>query len=545
MAVIALVHKWDGPLQRAGLVTVGDGVHLPAGWQPDPRHYNPAALPTPFARAEATRLLLGQLEDVVVEGQPSNVLLTQFRLLLQGLAAGVLHLEPCDLASPDFDNFGRALLQVDPEARYFCRLVDSQGLGFGSTYRTTLVWGHARRTEQQWDNLAHQVQGLQKQALGLLAEWRSLLLSAGRWKPGECPWQSGVDWVIGNATGTPDLRTLHEDAALGGPVLLELPGSDAARPSTLEPVYLPSLAVGRREQFRRLVLFAPRRGSEGVEFLDTQGNILGKILEPKASADADARALGAGSLELLSDVKPADHQAPKLQELELLLGPLRQVFHSKGRTVDGTSVSREPYFYPDALRMLEELKKASAPKNLRLTTSCSARLWLGAHLPPVGPGSVRMAWPAAGEGVELVLTDTLLTGTGVTEVLDLRAFGAALFKVFLGEASLRGARILCQEHDLFAVGVHPLEPALWLYREVTGAPPEALSQRLGILQRFVATYSVDGASEPMEEALQKAASSFANWAYGTPVMSLGRRGERSLVVDLGGRMLRLGRDGYL
>ncbi len=538
----ALLHSYSANVpERPGLFPLGDGTNLPAEWQPDPRQYQPAALPTPFARAEATTLVLEQ------SAPGEHPLFDQFGWMLLGVVSGVLRLAPDDLRDDRYDNFGKALLQVDDGARYFSRVVwpdgASGGLLFGASYRTCLLWPHARRVASQWNALAQAIQGRQSEALVLLAQWREALRRQGRWSAQLVAWQRGVDATLGNNVAT-DVDVLRTGAALHGPVWAVVPTGDPARPTRAEPLYLPVLDPGRFERFRDLLQSTPRRAPDGsaVELADAAGAACARIETPRVAADASTLALGAGNLSFGQQRGALGEGAPRLAELEELLEPVRLALQKEGRATDAASVRAGIGFYPDALRLLDQVKEAAAPADLILTSRLQVLALRGIRVPTEDSDDIASI-DAGGKRV------TLVDRVGESALFELRALGFLLFRVFSGELAVRDGAIVSGGNPAsFAGGAmiaadakHPLEPSSALYQAVAAAPPSALARRLALLQRFVATYR---SAEPM---LDKAARSFATWAWGTgtAVAGLGKRGDRALPWRVAGLELRLARDPLL
>ncbi|MCC6645054.1 MAG: hypothetical protein IT374_05710, partial [Polyangiaceae bacterium] len=362
MPVFPLLHAYDQAPSRVtpGVFPILDGKTIPAAWQPTPAEYEAVAFPTPFARAEATRLVLTQVEDA-----GDHPLWQQFRVMLLGVASGVLDLAPSDLASPAFDNFGRALLRVDEDARYFCRVLSTDpSVAFGATYRSCLFWGHARRQSQEWDQVHHAVVPREKEALQVLADWRQVLRDAGRWDGRSSAWQRGVDAVVGETQASEGLRTLHEDTELVGPVLLETPTGDPNEPTRLELVHLPRHAPGFALAFQALCRIEPKLGPDGVEFRATSGALVGSIALPPVGAGTDALAVGFAKLTVPS-LSAAVAAAPEGGRrwvdgpggLLALLEPVRSAVAKRGhRSAPDAHVVKHLPFYPAALRLLAKTR---------------------------------------------------------------------------------------------------------------------------------------------------------------------------------------------
>src|SRR3569833_1562983 len=169
---LPLLHAWEGAVQaEKGLFTLVDGRTIPGAWEPKPDQYDSKAIPTPFARAEAMRLILQHIDEAT-----EHPFAAQIQYLLLGVASAVLRLEPDTLGHDRYDILGRALLQVDEDARYFCHVLWTTGgrtRSCGITYRSSLFSPHARRSPEEWSELAEAVRPKEKRAIELIAEWRA------------------------------------------------------------------------------------------------------------------------------------------------------------------------------------------------------------------------------------------------------------------------------------------------------------------------------------------------------------------------------------
>lgn len=540
---IPLLHSWDNePIPTAhGLFPIGDGVSMPARWQLQVSDIDARALPTPFAGAEAMRLVLGRAEEA-----PAHDLLSDFKWLLLGIASGVLRIEPSDLTDERFDGLGRALIQVDPEARYFSRIVWSErSLPFGATYRSCLVWGHSRRSRSDWNKLSEAIQPWQTQALAVLADWREAIRRAGRWIPGRVSWQRGVDQVIGTTEPHRELWELHENTVLVGPVWLELPTDRPEEPLRAEPVYLPAYSPGFAGRFVSLCKFQPRAAKEAIEFVDARGVVIGRIRLPPSGKDRDLVAMGMG----IVDASPGDTPQIPVTSPRLwvqgaggiveMLRPLQHALESVGRPVTSAAVAASAPFYPDPIRILfrRGLWPGAMSQNV-YTGRATLLLASSGHMLPEpqdaeASGGAHTTLDSGTNHAHVVLMDRL----GDIDLLDLRALGAVLFRVFVHQAGvlpeLNGN--LGDTTTLEALMLHssesPLEPTARIYESVSLGPPAALQARLATLQRFVRAYRSEVAG--IERVFDRAARSFARWATGLPeVAGFGRKGAKSVSYRL-------------
>jgi hypothetical protein len=535
---IPLLHVWDNQkiAPRTGLFPIGDGVEIPKTWELPPGEYDARALPTPFARAEATRLVIGRVDEAA-----EHPLLLQFQWLLLGIASGVLTVEPQDLTSPAFDNFGRALLNVGEDVRYLGRIVWlERELAFGATYPSCLVWSHARRTQSEWDALAQAVQPHQTHALAVLADWRELIRQAGRWNRERVAWQRGVDYVLGETGPSAGLETFHRNSSSVGPVHLDLPTNEAESATQRETVYLPTYSPGFADAFVKLCNFQPSSAPGAVEFRDGQGKAIGRIRLPAVGADADPIALGMGTLEMLDRVSPRVPLAEQKLWVQAKGGlvehlkPLALALSQRGHPLVAAAVNGAPFVYPDPIRVLFQRGywPDASPGARRDRLTGRAELLLASKGLPLPSGEEAEAngggFALLGTG-DATLRAAFLDQFNGVEVLDLRAIGLILFRVFIRDANI-GAEAGGNIEDaeslaplLIHSAEHPLEPHADVYKTVSAGPAPTLAKQLATLQRLVAAYSGPVSASGVGRVLDRAARSFASWAHGSAVVPLGRR----------------------
>lgn len=532
MPAIPLLHSFPGnPVDGKGLQALGNSI--PVGWEPESNTYDPAAFPTPFGRAEATALILKA-------GAPGVELFEHFRLLLLGVLAGVLRVVPEDLAR--LDNLGRALMLVDGDARYFCKVVEpATSLTFGASYRSCLLWSHARRDASDWNRLRTAIDPRLGFALALLAQWRDTLRSSGRWSGQVVAWQRAVDVILEQAgTIALDPASLDADSRQTGPFLAQLPFGDSARPARAELLYLPAHDPGRLRRFRALLQATPSTTQDSVTLVDTASAVRARIvILPAVATGANKLAAGVGAVELFDGTAAPGTGAPRVEEIERLLEPVCRALIEENRPVDTDSVRGALWAYPDAIRLLA-LTRGTVPATILLSSAAQVACFAGAALPPESSEDVGFLQVGA---QRLVLLDKL----GDVSLLELRALGLTLFRVFTGELTTRAgvltrgtaAPLLHVAGPPFASDSrNPLEPSAASIQAVNGEPPQELRKKLATLQRFVATYA--GA----ELLLGKASRSFAAWAADRdePVAPLGKVGERSLPLQVTGFTIPLAAD---
>lgn len=528
MATRPLVHLWDSsPVPpQSGLFPLGNS--LPAVWAIET--LDPEAFPTPFGRAEALRL-----QQASAEESKGKALFRHFQLLLLGVASGALRVEPANLASGDYDNLGQALLQVDPQAQYFCRLtLASTGLLYGVSYPSCLVWSHARRTDGDWDALSRAI-GNKTEALQVLADWRKVLQDAGRWRREVVVWQRAVDVVLeqGGAQPSADLRSFHRDCRLVGPIRCELPIGDANGTVRPELLYLPTSAPGFSDSFVRLSRLPAEVQDQSLLFRTASGKTAGAIRVLPMSKNTDEVALGTGLVEGLDERALAEVSATQMLQADALrdlLQPVAQALGEINRTVDRASVLACPALYPDAIRLWAQ-RLARPAHQPTLTRRAELLLVESASASPSDAevqlgGGLKVRLEGSQRQVDLLLLERL----GEIEVLDLRALGAVLWQVFVGEGTLGQGHLLGPSGQPLLIPGALLEPPASIYEQVA-QPPGALRSRLATLQRLVAAYP-DGAGA-LERVLAAAARSFARWASDRPdIAALGRTGGPTVSVGL-------------
>lgn len=528
---IPLLHSWEGAVQaEKGLFTLVDGQTMPGSWEPKPDQYESKAIPTPFARAEAMRLILQRVDEA-----SEHPFATHFHYLLLGIAAGVLTLEPDTLEHEKYDNLGRALRQVDEDARYFCHVTwtkDGRKRSFGITYRTSLFSPHARRSSSEWSELADAVKPKEKRALEILAEWRAALQTANRWSPGHrgCEWQRGIDHVLHGmqVESGSRLELLHEHTRLVGPVWLCVPTGRPDEPVRQEPLYLPSFAPDFAKRFNECCRFRPRAAPErgGIIFVDGGNQEVARIRVPTGGTDPNPIALGMGILDLFSvpttpQVAVEDWVRGRGGEPGLvdLLKPVELAFSKIGRPLDTVHVTGCPPLYPDPIRILFERNLWPTPGGERAVESralTDARIrWGGRALDVVAVGKAGGEMITLGtEGSRVSLT--MVDQVGDAQVNDLRALGFVLWSVFVRDAEVSselGGQLAISDtlEKLFEHSPErPLEPTKRIYERVSLAPPEQLRRRLATLQRFAKAYGSAEAGLP--RLLSRAAKSFVTWA---------------------------------
>jgi hypothetical protein len=527
---VPLLPSWEGAVQaEKGLFTLVDGKTIPGSWEPRPDQYDSKAIPTPFARAEAMRLILQHIDEA--GGHPFA---TQFQYLLLGIASAVLRLEPDTLAHEKYDNLGRALSQVDEDARYFCHILWTGGgrtRSFGITYRTSLFSPHARRSPEEWSELAEAVRPKEKRALELIAEWRATLQHANRWSPGlrGCEWQRGVDHALRGHAVAPGgkLELLAEHSRFVGPVWLCTPTGRADDPVKQGPLYLPSFAPDFAKRFNEACRFRPRViADRGIAFVDAGNQQVAQIRIPAAGTDPQLIALGLGLLDL-HDVPTTPSTAvedwirgrgsePGLVEL---LKPVELALQKIGRPLDTVHVNTCPALYPDPIRILFERNLWPSPGDAHAVETralTDARIKRGGRALDLveveREGGEVLALGSDAARISLTMVDRI----GDTQVNDLRALGFVLWAVFVRQAEVSSelAGQLAIADTLEKLFEHsterPLEPTRRVYERVSGTPPEQLRRRLATMQRLVKAYSSGESGLP--RLLSRAARSFVAWA---------------------------------
>jgi len=531
---LPLLHAWEGAVQaEKGLFTLVDGRTIPAAWEPKPDQYDSKAIPTPFARAEAMRLILQHIDEAA-----DHPFATQFQYLLLGIASAVLRLEPDTLGHDRYDNLGRALLQVDEEARYFCHILWTTGgrtRSFGISNRSSLFSPHARRSREEWSELAEAVRPKEKRAIELIAEWRATLQRANRWSPGlrGCEWQRGIDHVLRGAMVAPvgRLELLAEHSRFVGPVWLCTPTGRADEPVRQGPLYLPAFAPDFARRFNESCRFRPRVSPDkGIVFTDGANQDVARIRHPAAGTDPQLIALGLGVLDVhdvpitassaVEDWVRGHGSEPGLIEL---LKSVELALQKLGRPLDAAHVTACPPLYPDPVRILFERNlwpQVGGTRAVESRALTDARIKRG--------GRALDAVEVEKESGEVLslgsearrLSLTMVDRIADVQVNDLRALGFVLWSVFVREAEVSselGGQIAITdtlEKLLEHSAERPLEPTRRVYERVGGPAPVQLRRRLATVQRMAKAYN---SGEPgLPRLFSRAARSFATWASGRP-----------------------------
>ena len=359
-----------------------------------------------------------------------------------------------------------------------------------------------------------------------------MLAGAGRWTPDRgCAWQRGIDYVLeaANTQPSPGHTRLRDDARFVGPVWLDLPTGRPDEPLVAQPVYLPAHAPEWSKRFVASCKLRPAINSVGDAELQDPGRRAGATIRlPRAGADTQVLALGAGSLELHDAVRvdaggelwitgrAGEHGIVELLE------PATAALESMDRPVQRAHVGACPMLYPDPIRILFQrgLWPESGARDARSARLTDALIRSGATLDPIaverdGGFAMRL-----GSGtVQLYLLDRLAE----IEVLDLRALGYVLWLVFVGEAEvaseLGGQLALSNLDRLLDTKASPFEPRDWVYQRIAGSSGD-LGLRTATLARLLVAYP--GSEAGMSRVLAGAARSFVTWAHGSELAPLGR-----------------------
>lgn len=401
------------------------------------------------------------------------------------------------------------------------------------TYRSSLFSPHARRTKEEWSELAEAVRPREKRAIEILLEWREALRRANRWAPTlpGCEWQYGIDHVLEGHAIDPasPLELLREHTRFVGPVWLCIPTGEADPAVRQGPLYLPSLSEGFARRFTESCRFRPRVATEqsAIVFSDGGNQEVARVRLPSVGTDAQGIALGMGVLELqrvpttppaaIEDWVRGSGAEPGLIEL---LKPVGLALQKLGRPVDAAAVAKCPPLYPDPIRLLFERNLWPAPGAARAVESRAltlARIGRGGHAidaRDVEAGGGQLVLGSNGTRVELTMVDRV----GEAQVNDLRALGYVLWAVFIREAEVSselGGQIAITdtlEKLLEHTGDRPLEPTRRVYERVEAAPSDPWRRRLATMQRFSKAYSNSAPGLP--RLLDRAARSFVAWASG-------------------------------
>jgi hypothetical protein len=568
---IALLHSWSEDISTPGLFVLHDGLSAPGAWRLKGVTADPKAFPTPLARAEATSHVLRGGEEAA-----GHELAVRFKLLAYGLTLGKLQYVLLDLAAPELDNLGRALVRVEPDSRYLGlvgRGSEGAFAAFGATHPECLLFPHARRSRADWDDLAGAVGREQDLASRLLADLRAALDAADAWNPEVVAWQSGIECLLGQQTPSPDLIELRRNARFIGPFVLRVAGASGEK--TLQAIYWP---VVHREYTQKVVEYfklKPTRTAEFVELRDAVDNAAARVLLPMAGENVDPVALGAGQIEIVPqrELQPQENGRLFLQcrggqpGLVDLLRPVETALRdshfgpaARRASAVGAPLSQEqaqqcPVFFPDSIRIIADMglwRGEGEADAIRFSRRCEEVVF-----GPGGPGR----YPEVRDADSGSVVVRLETGAGPvrvafvercggTEVGDLRALGLLLFQLFVGEAELdaeAGGIVDGSFTPLVEQSVeHPLEPVADLYaRSSSPVEAERLGRRLATLQRFVRSYRSGDGTAGADRLLWLAARALATWARGgVEVLPLGLAAERTLRYRLpgGGQEIIFARD---
>lgn len=561
---------------------------------PNVKDLQPHCVPSPFAEAEVMELLLRSLpvlpgapfEDVSpTKGQQQSF--QRWKVLIKALLLGRIAVENVWL--PSADNFGRALMQsrVGKEFQGVIRAQDVAGLHVvgrrgrvvGGTDEETFVWA-APRIESGWSFLDDAVVGGDELlALDLLHAWRAMLFARGLWAAeGAAPaWMRGVDRMLHEYQPRRGWQSLKDDVKLTGPTRLQFVRQDGD--AFLLDVYVPAYAPGWAARFRGSFRLRPQITEGGIDLVgDTSGPHEGKVGQtlqlsvgqrqsaPNAATlthsggprEENSLLAGMGSLK---EVDPAvlgdrwwlqdrdNRQGYKTVVYTPLLQRVLQI-HGRALQVTAEDIGRCPVLFPDAIRLAHDLLTPPEHKSgvefvtLKDKHTNRVRGWpfpmYGWQLAPgVAPPlpDAKDEWVLALEDSPSAscLLERLPLGNGVVvEVGELRALGALLWEMFLGEAEYKQSTSLAinrtslsaGEGDKLASEARETEPRIVLNEALLTAvgselhPPGAGQYRKGVqsrratAQRFLALWTGPAAGAGPGGWLGSLASrAFLAWAF--------------------------------
>ncbi len=456
----------------------------------------PHCVPSPFAEAEVMASILRALPaggGTFADVKPNAFLRQSFvrwQTLLKAVLLGRISIEQVSLKAPDNDpvNFGRALFRSRSSRQYqgvlrsYSTLVPAgrKSRLVGGVDEHTLVWAGPRLQDGEWGVLNNTVHGAEENlAISLLFEWRRMLTEKGLWS-GEGnapPWMRGVDAMLEGRKPTHTWDQLQADAAMEVPCRLLFPRSNA-EPVLLD-VYLPVYRPGHATQFERIFHLRPAMVDGGINLLEDRSDgapaRIGAFVQLTAHRNStpDGATLRAGDVgagdELLAGLGRVEMRDLNLagdrwwlQDRDGVVGyksavydPLiDQVLKVQGQrlALKPDDVAACPIFFPDAVRLAREL--LSPPEGMNGVEYGTLKYAFGAKvahwaLPRYGQQLTHeLPLPSLDKPYVLALdhshsapclVERVDVGGILTEVGEIRALGALLWEVFIGETDFRTA----------------------------------------------------------------------------------------------------------
>ena len=545
----------------------------------------PHCVPNPFAEAEIMSTILraranrDSFKDVVTkEGGPLRQSWHRWQLLVKVLLLGELEVDQISLHTPPSDpiSFPRALQQARNRRKFQGVLRSTKHLVpsgrksrvVAGIEESALLWAAPRLTNQDWGILQTLISGTQEElALSILHHWRRMLDEQGLWGRDALPlpWMIGIDTMLDDRKPTIPWETLRRDVRMTGPVRLYFPQNNGD-PVALD-VYIPIYARGHAEQFERIFNLRPIQVEGSVKLVDDAaknpatakvGAVVrmsggGESAQAGAIEDEFELLAGVGQVEF-SDLRLARDRSwledrdgvPGYKSLAYmpLFEKVRRRYAAIGKDLKQKDIGTTPIFFPDAVGLafpsfnLADGVLAVEYSELRNDFSSKIAAWV---LPRTGvvlsdstedPGADKDLIIALGSTSSApCLLERFVMNGQVVDVGELRALGAVLWEVYIGEAKIRnnGTQISRGSKDGEVIAALALPGRRTNFREpLLAAVGSVLIDRAGVAteyrrvvqkrrataQRFKAHWQVRPAAITPEYLLARiAVNTFLNWAF--------------------------------
>ncbi|MEI8257013.1 MAG: hypothetical protein WCJ30_15170 [Deltaproteobacteria bacterium] len=548
----------------------------------------PHCVPSPYAEAEVMTCILRSLSSSssgpFVDVIPKETLRQSFQrwqTLLKTVLLGRVAIEQVALRAPDGDrvSFARALSRSRSSRpfqgvlRSFNSLVlpGRKSRLVGGLDEMTLVWSAPRLQDSEWGVLSNTVAGADENlAISLLFEWRRMLTEKALWQAtgDTAPWMRGVDQMLEGRTATHTWAQLRPDVAMEGPVRLTFPRSNGD-PLVMD-IYLPVYRPGHGSQFQQLFRLKPIATDGGVNLAQDRSDgappLLGAFVQMTATrtpgvgqssgdiAVGNELLAGLGSVAV-RDLKLAgdrwwlqdreDGPGYKTAVFKPLLEKVINVYSTR-LPLGESDIQGFPIFFPDALNRAFELLHPPDGSDgveyatLRRDFASEVGQW---PLPRYGRQLSADTLLPTNEDFVLALdrshsapclVERLTVNGTLMEVGELRALGALIWEVFVGETKLKNAGSLGLQRGRESASV-PLasqaresEPRL-VFKEallasvgsilvdqsnVAAGYRQSVQTRRATAQRFLTLWTSQPPSAALDVVLASlAARTFLEWAF--------------------------------
>ncbi len=473
--------------ERVAKVPVGALAKL----TPDLKALLPSCVPSPFAEAEVMATILRALpmpaSAPFTDVSPSDTqrqCFQRWQLLVKAVFLGRITLENVSLTTKAADNFGQALFRSRTGRTYqgILRSYDIPGLNptgrksrvVGGADEQTLVWAAPRLQGGDWGALGNTIHGADEStALDLLHAWRGMLVDKALWSGDGTapPWMRGVDRMLDGYKPKSAWEQLQPDVRMAGPTRLTfLRGTT----EVLLDVFLPVWSQGHVAKFQSIFRLRPAVTEGGVNLVEDRpdgaparvGQFIQLVSAQRASnpgginqdateeVDAgDALLAGLGNV---SERDPITGERWWLQDRDGQPGYKTAVYdpllarvlqlHGARLALKEEDVALAPIFFPDSIRLARSLLNPplgmSGVEFVTLKDEHKNRVkhWplpmygqqLAADL-PLPPPAADFVLALENSPSAACLLERLNTGNGVVEVGEVRALGALLWELFVGE----------------------------------------------------------------------------------------------------------------